>query len=342
MNLIIKRRIILYLLFFSILLLLGLLIVTVTYKKHVPQKGSQERELSISEVDSILQNVLIDYAIPSEWVQQKKTKVKGEDSLKYYYRINLSPDISIPMLIKDLKRVYDKDITAMVCKETVFRNDTEIKVFSSEFLKLKAELIPTRDIERDRNKLGFIINDSYKLDKEDLTYLLELPYSVTFTLYPDKEFLSLRDSIIKYGKNYIVLINDEIINKEFKLSPDYGKEILKKSIAAILSKFNSASGFVVSTSSEIYESTAFNFVRDEFKKRKIILYKEKDFVSFDENEIGEIRSIIKFHAENLIGNRLKTFWISFENFKDIQNNLADLRKRGTRIIPFSQRINNPS
>lgn len=342
MNLIIKRRIILSLLLFSILLLLGLLIVTVTYKKQVPQKGDQERELSVIEVDSILQTILVDYAIPTAWVQQKKIKIKGEDSLKYYYKINLSPDISIPMLIKDLKRVYDKDRTGMVCKETVFRNDTEIKVFSNEFLKLKAELIPTKDIERDRNKLGFIIQDSYKLAQEDLSYLLELPYSVTFTLYPDKEFLALRDSIIKYGKNYLVVINDEIVNKEFKLSPDYGKDILKKSIAAILSKFNSAAGFVVSTNSDIYESTAFNFVRDEFKKRKIILYTEKDFVSFDGNEIGEIRSIIKFHAENIVEKRLKIFWISFENFKKIQNNLADLRKRGTRIVLFSQRINDPS
>ncbi|KUO60765.1 hypothetical protein APF79_04590 [bacterium BRH_c32] len=342
MNLIIKRRIILYLLLFSVLLLLGYLIVSVTFKKQVPQNRDQERELSVIEIDSILKSVLVDYAIPTEWVQQKKTKVKGEDSLNYYYIINLSSDISIPMLIKDLKRVYDKDRTGMVCKETIFRNDTEIKVFSSEFLKLKAELIPTKDIERDRNKLGFIIHDSYKLTQDDLAYLLELPYSVTFALYPDKEFLSLRDSIVKYGKNYIVLINDEIVNKEFKLSPDYGKDILKKSIAVILSKFNSAAGFVVSTNSDIYESTAINFVRDEFKKRKIILYTEKDFISFDENEIGEIRSIIKFHAENLVEKRFKTFWISFENFKEIQNNLADLRKRGTRIIPFSQRINDPS
>ncbi|MFA7289503.1 MAG: hypothetical protein WC055_11560 [Melioribacteraceae bacterium] len=342
MDITIKRKIILYLLFFSVLLLLGYLIVSVTNQKKVTSITNQERELSVIEVDSILYTVLDDYAIPSQWVQQKKIKIKGEDSLKYFYTINLSSDISIPMLIKDLKKVYDKDITGMVCKETVFRNDTEINVFSSEFLKLRAELIPKKDLERDRNKLGFIICDSYKLSKEDFSYLLELPYAVTFALFPDKNFLSMRDSIVKYGKNYVVLINDEIEEKEFKLSPDYGKEILKRSVATILSKFNTASGFIISTNSDLYESTALNFVRDEFKKRKLILYTEKNFVSFDENKIEEIKSILKFHAEKLVDNRFKTFWISFENFSEIQNNLADLRKRGTRIIPFSQRTNNPS
>ncbi|MCK9280292.1 MAG: hypothetical protein M0P71_06720 [Melioribacteraceae bacterium] len=342
MNLITKRRIILYLSFFSVLLLLSYLVISIISKKNEPLKTNQEKELTRVEVDSIFRTVLVDYAIPTEWVQEKKIKVKGEDSLKYFYTINLSPDISIPMLIKDLKKVYDKDITGMVCKETIFRKDTEINVFSSEFLKLKAQLIPTKDLERDRNKLGFIIRDSYKLSAEEFSYLVELSYPVTFALYPEKDFLSMRDSIIKYGKNYVVIINNEIEDKEFKLSPDYGKEILKRSIATIISKFNSASGFVVSTSSDIYESTTLNFVRDEFKKRKLILFTEKDFVSFDENEIEEIKSIIKYHAENLVGNRYKTFWLSFENFKKIQNNLADLRKRGTRIVPFSQRVNNPT
>lgn len=326
----IKKKFTKYLLAFAIFLLIFNVLIDLFKKSN--KHNNDARELSCQQIDSIFLSVLNEFGIEHEWISTAKIKVPYEDSISKKFLVKIPLDLPIPLIIKDFHKIIENDITSFVSEEKKIFGATELRIYTNEYLKLQALLIPDSQAVRNRNDLSFVITNAFDLGESDFNNFLSIPYNFSALLVPSEELIIKSDSIKKYSKEYIVMLNDELTDSRFKLDPSSHKELLRNSVKNIITFFNSAKLFVIDESSKLYNSTVYNFIRDEFKKRKIILIPSSKFIHLDTDEDTELISRFKFHCENRNGHKQKIFFISFENFQKIKNEFNRFRKKGNKIV----------
>jgi len=330
----IKKTITKYLLLIAIFLLFLNVVIDLVKKPQQEKTNNSYKELTVAKIDSVFLSVLYEYGIEPQWVSVKKIKVPYEDSISKQINVVLPADLPIPLIIKDVHNIIENDITGFVSEEKKQYGTTEIRIYSNELLKLKALLVPGKEIVRDRNRLAFIISDALELGQSDFSEFLSIPYILATIAVPNESTVIKVDSLRKYYKEYIVLLSNDINDKKFRLDARDQKALLRNSISNISRDFNNAKMFCVDENSRLYNSTVYNFVRDEFLKRKIVLRKQTEFLSLAGNE-QEILSKFKFYCEDETGLKEKTFLLDYTTFKLIRNDLERYRKKGSRIVALS-------
>ena len=330
-----KKTFVKYLLAVAILLLLVNVSIDF-FKKPIKNNKNLTRELTTSQIDSVFLNVLDQYGIEKEWISTKKFKAADEDSISKQFIVKLPVDLSIPEIIKDINRIIENDITGFVSEEKKVFGTTEIRIYTNELLKLKATLIPNAETVRNQNDLAFIISDAYDLGESDFNTFLSIPYVLSAAIVPDDQTIAKADSLKKYSKEYIVLINNEMTDTKFRLEKGDQKALLRNSVYNIISNFRNAQLFAVNEKSALYKSTIYNFVRDEFKKRGIKLIPVKEFLMPESDEDKELISKFRFYCEDKSGGKQKIFFLTFEDFQKLRRELEKLRKRGSNIIALSK------
>jgi hypothetical protein len=304
--------------------------------KHGNNGESKIRELTTRQIDSIFVDVLDQYGIESKWISTKQVKIKDEDSLKKQFTVNLPADLPIPLIIRDINKVIENDITGFVSEEKKIFGTTEIRIYTNELLKLKATLVSDPQTIRERNNITFVITDAANLKQSDFSKFLSLPYSLCLTVIPSESASFQVDSIKKYSKEYIVLLNNEMTGKKYKLESRDQKTLIRNSISNILKDFKEAKLLTVDETSRLFNSVIYNFVRDEFKKRNKELVPLSQFIFLSANNESELISKFKFHCMDGSSGNQKTFLISYENFLKIRPELELFKKKGHRILPISQ------
>lgn len=327
-----------YLFGFTIFLLIINIVIEFVARPGKSGKGgsSNIRELTTRQIDSIFVDVLDQYGIESRWISTKPIKVKDEDSIKKQFTVYLPADLPIPLIIRDVNKVIENDITGFVSEEKKIFGTTEIRIYTNELLKLKATLISDPQTIRERNNLTFIISDAAGLKTSDFNQFLSLPFSLCITVVPSDESVTLADTLKKYSKEYILVLNNQMTEKKYKLEDRDQKTLLRNSIDNIIKNFEEAKLITVDETGKLYNSVIYNFIRDEFKKRKKELVPLSQFISLSANNDNELISKFKFHGMDGSSGNQKTFLISYENFLKIRPELELFKKKGHRILPISQ------
>jgi hypothetical protein len=244
--------------------------------------------------------------------------------------------VPIPLLLRDINKIIEKDITGLVSEEKKIYGATEIRAYANEILKLKATLIPDKGIIRNGNSVAFIISDALDLSKNDFNQFLSITQPLACTVVPAKSIVPLVDTLKNYRKEYVVLLDDEIKESELKLKQEFQKELLRGSIKNIISLFKDAKVYTIDEKSKIFISPIYNFVRDDFKRQGITLYPYSDFIHLNAADDSELLSKFRFYSNDTTGVRQKIFICSFENFQKILPELEQYKKKGHKIIPVSK------
>jgi hypothetical protein len=323
-----------YLLGTAILLLLANVTIDFIKKPKRNDKNSA-RELTTGQIDSVFLDVLDQYGIEQEWISTKKIKIPNEDSISKQYTVKLPIDLSIPLIIKNVNKIIENDITGFVSEEKKIFGATEIRIYTNELLKLKATLIPDSGTVRNRNDLTFIISDAYDLNQSGFNAFLSIPYTLTAAMVPGENTVAKADSLKKYSKEYLVLINNDMNDTKFRLEKGDQKELLKNSVNNIISNFRNARLFTIDDQSKLFNSTIYNFIRDEFKKRRIKLIRLSEFLTLNADEDAELISKFRFYCVDKTGSRQKIFYLTFEDFQKINNELEKFRRKGNNILALS-------
>ena len=256
-------------------------------------------------------------------------------SISKQFYVKLPADLSIPLIIKDVNNKIENDITGFVSEEKKIFGTTEIRIYTNELLKLKATLIPDSSTIRKRSELSFIISDAFDLGGSDFNSFLSIPYKLCTAVVPGPENIVKADSLKNYSKEYIALLNNDMTDTKFKLGSGDQKELLKNSIFNIIDGFRDAVLFSIDERSRLFNSTIYNYVRDEFKKRKIELVRLNEFILLQAEEDNELISKFKFYCDDKQNPTQKIFLVSFEDFLKLRTELERFRKKGNKVIPLS-------
>ncbi|MGK9476547.1 hypothetical protein [Melioribacter sp. OK-6-Me] len=288
-------------------------------------------EFEVQVIDSVFNAILDNHGIDKDWISKKKIKISNEDSIHHKIIVHLPEDLPIPLILRDLEYAIENDMTSFVSEEKKIYGETELRVYSNEKLKLLADLIPDPKIKREQNNLAFIFYD-VETDNTEFTDILNMPYRFAVGFIPSEESKIAADSIDKYDKDYVVLMNDEI-SSDYRIKIRSHKKVIDNAIDKIRIDFPHALFFMIDKNSELYNSPVFNYVEEKFNKKGIALKINSDFILLDDEDKDELVSRFKYYCEDKTGDKTKVFLITPENFKVIKPEFDKYRKKGYRIVP---------
>ncbi|MEW6193822.1 MAG: hypothetical protein AB1521_01530 [Bacteroidota bacterium] len=338
-----KKKFTGYLLIAAITLLFANVIIDL-FKKS--EKHEIINELTVRQIDSVFNFVLDEYGIDSAWITTKKLKLADEDSVNKQYVVMLPSDLPIPLIIRDINNIIQKDITGFVSEEKKIFGTTEVRIYTNELLKLQATLVTDPNTIRNRNNFSFIISDAFDLSETDYNQFLQLPYTLSAAVVPGQAAIVKADSLEKYSKEFVVLINDDITETKFKLQVDYQKELLKRSVNSIVAGLQKGALFTIDEKSKLFNSTVYNYVRDEFKRKGKVVVPLSEFILLDQGDNNELISKFRFYRDDKTESQQKIFFTSFDGFNVLRGELEKARKKGSKVIPlstteFARNINQP-
>ncbi len=305
-------------------------------RSQKPQKVSTLTELSVVQIEKVFFKVLDEYGIDPKWISSKKVKAAEDDSTHFQYFIKIPSDVPVPLIIRDINKLIQKDITGFVSEEKKIFGPTEVRIYTNEILKLKATLTPDKNIIQIRNDFSFIISDALDLSEANFNKFLSISHPLACLVVPDGSSITKADSLKKYRKEYIVLLDDQISDSKMRLKQEYQKEILRGSIKNIVNSFKESHHYIVDVNSVLFNSPIYNFVLDDLNRRGIALLASSRIIDLYAKEDSELFSKFRFYSNDTTGSHQKFFLISFENYQKLVPELEGLRKKGNKIVPFSK------
>jgi hypothetical protein len=337
-----KQKFIRYLLVLAIILLIAEIAIDRFQKS---KKVTIVKELSVLQIETVFFKVLDEYGIDLKWISKKRESSKSpsgdvrysdDDSTVVQYFVKIPSDVPVPLIIRDMNKIIEKEITGFVSEEKKIYGSAEIRIYTNEILKLRATLIPEKNLTRTRNVLSFIISDALDLSENKFNDFLSVSQPLACTVVPDNSLIAKIDSIKNYRKEYGVLLSDEISDSKMKLKQEFQKELLRGSIKNIVTAFKDARVYLIDEKSKLFNSAIYNFVRDDFQNRGIKLHPRSELIELNANEDSELFSKFRFYSNDTSGVRQKLFLTTFKNFQKILPELERFKKKGHKIIPLSK------
>lgn len=211
--------------------------------------------------------------------------------------------------------------------ETKAHKRSRMRIFYGNKLMHETEFVTDTSISRNKPVYGFLINDVETLSEGELSELLEYPEKYSLLLTPSLESEALKERIIKSGREYVLLLKDDINEVKYRLYEGYTNARLNGSVTNIMKSFGDARLFLL----DDFENPKFGEqVLNLFEKRriKVVPYSrysqisEKDYISLPDDLSNHIkRSSVS-----------DVFLISSKDFMQLYSEFKSLRKKGYKFI----------
>jgi hypothetical protein len=288
-------------------------------------------QLSADQINLNFLSSLKNLGIKESWVKSKTAnRNKKNDSLKYNYKVEIPADLPIAVVLSEINEMFDSELITVSVDETGINGKTNLEMSSGRKLKLIAQFYYNSEIIREKKTGAVILTNIFSLTAEELTTLLTTPEQFAALITPDKEANNTIKKLKGKGKEYIIFLDDNITDLEFKLKGNFNKTRTSEVLKNIAGKFKNASFIMVDEESDLYNSSIFNFIKDEITGRKIMLLKKAEavFLQGSSEDINE--TFLTFmHGEN---EEPRLFLIDAENYFIIQQAIVKLRKIGYKFI----------
>jgi len=328
-----RKRLIYSLIIFT----LALIIANVFMSSVNPNNPAQKKvSTSIKQIDSAFQSVLKQFEIEDSW--QKKIKVNQRlfDSLKIKHKISLPLEITTIEFLAELNGSINYDDVLLKATEEKINGNCEIKIYAEGTLKYWAILNRDVEIKRNNGSFIFLLSNLSKLSSDQFVELFNSPFPFGVLFQPSSENKVVKTACSNSKKEYCILLDDEISEDIFKLDPNFTKSRLKNSVINIINNFGGAINFYIDRKSEIFNSTSYSYVREEFKKRgkELNIFNNLNKLESDSKE--DLKSLFDFYYASIAKNEVKLLLTKAENYFVLQSQIIQITKKGFNILFPSQ------
>jgi hypothetical protein len=281
-------------------------------------------ELSREEINARFISAVHVFGVAPAWITEKKHSVKDPPSLIASYAINVPQDLPIALLIREITNSYDTVNVKLLVNEKS-KGVTALKLFHNGEQKLAAEFAYKEGLKRKAGTVGFLLEDYDELDETEDSVLLNSPEAFAVVLVPSKQAKGIAKKINEAGKEYIILLNDDIGELNYRLNPDYSEPRLKSSIRSILGDFGRSVFIMVDDNSSLYSSSAFAILKKEMEKRNIKLAGKGLFRELNPDNLRN-------YLDEINDGESKTVIMSAGDYMRINSILVSFRKVGYKFI----------
>ncbi len=328
----IKKRIIYSLVVFTIILLLLNALLdsqNTNYNREAEVGGTS---LSRIKIEQSFEKTLSNYGIKNNWIKKKPKRAKQYDSLKYKYEIEVPSSVPIPMIIKELSLKLKNENISLTSKEEKINGLTKLRIKSNNKLKLLADLKYNTSLQRSFSSIAFILTDVESLGNDELKILLAIPIKFGVLLPLRTSSINIAEKILAAKRNYFINLDDDGDKVSFELDEDLGINELKRNIKSIVSSFNTPRKYFISKKRTGFSNSFINFLSDEFRKRNREILKLDLFLKLKGEDARDLNSLLNFHLNKLPTGKSKLFFISVNDWENIQPVLNSYIKKGNKIV----------
>lgn len=310
-----------------------LILVNIIVAKYVnkDERPKNREALSGIEIDKKFHIALKNFGFSENWIAKRKIKKISGDSLYSTYSVKVPQDVPIQMLILEMKNLFWEDDVIIDAEEVVTAKNTLLKLSSGGKLKLAADFIYDAEIKREFGAVSFLVSDLPIDDDDKLNELLKTPELFYAVLVPSAASKKQLNDIEKAERRFAVLLNDNIIELDYKLASNFSEDRILRSLKEIITVFYSAVFFIIDEKSDLYESKNFAYIKTQLNKRKIVLLPTNNFF---ELKSGGINADSKFQDFMLTVNKTdeKILMVTVDEYLEIVKLIPSYRKIGYRFI----------
>ncbi len=309
-------------LFGTAVLILAANLVIGKLSKKVNQNNSEEKS---EVIESQFKDALFNLGIKEDWI----TKQKGTDEpLKF--SVKVPKDLPIVLILQEMNYVFNETNVQIRSSENKIGGKTSLDFISGDEIRLESVFNYDGKVARKSVRIGFLVN-RFREETETDSLLLDFPENFAIVLTPSKSSSEFVKKIIENRKEYIIYLDDNIDELEYKLKSNYSVQRLKSAIRTIVGAFPQSVFFLIDNKSALYNSPAYTVIKQEMEKRKISLIDKSNFNELEETDGKNINIVFDNSLNKLQGGEDKIFMVSAEDFLSLKPEIVKYRKLGYRF-----------
>ena len=291
-----------------------------------------EKFVNAAEISQRFINLLSDFGIEEKLIKENKVKDKSSGREISNIKIQVPKDLSIPEILLDIYQSFSEDSLTIHSVEKVKGGRSTLVLKNGKSIILQAELAYSKNVFRNKGSIAFIIKD-VDIESSSATELIESSTKLNFLIRPESKLIQNLDLIMENGKQFSILIDDEINEQKYKLGPAYSEQRVVTVVKTLVKDFAMATCFIIDDESEFSKSLNREVFSRELKKRSIKLFTFSDFVNLynDENLLDTFNREI----ENLMENEGQIFLLGEDAYKAINGEIKKCKKRGYKVVNSS-------
>jgi len=323
-----RKKLIAHLLSLTILLLVANIIIDYLSRKN---EVHFDKDLSASEIEGKFLETLDECGIELKWIKIKPNRDKEKDSIQNIINVKIPADLPLPVLLHYLQGKIEEPFIRLTAGERKKSKEIVLKIFSNGIQKLESVITKDDKTLRNSTKISFIISGFNGVSKAKQLELLKSPYPFAVELIPSEKGVVMIDSLRKYKKEHVVLLNDDLSGKKFLLNESFSNPKLLASIKNILTAYKYYPLYIIDTSSDLFSQTNYPIIEKALVANSIKLLKRNTFFSLDADKKEITAEKLKQAVFDLnLSN--KTFLIDADNYLIILDNVDRLFRKGNKII----------
>lgn len=316
-----KKKLVNILFGVAIFILAVNLVVGKLLKNGIQHRGEENFKVIESQFKSALSNL----GIKEEWVARQKG---NDEPIKF--SVKVPKDLPIVLILREMNDVFSTGNVEIKSLENKVGGKTSIDFISGDETKLESVFNYDASIARKSVRVGFLV-DKFNEDAETDSLLLDFTEKFAVVLTPSKISAEFVKKIIQNQKEYVIYLNDNIDELEYKLKSNYSTSRLKNAIRSIVGSFPQSVFFLIDNKSDLYNSPAYYLIKKEMEKRKIKLIDKSSFDELVESNSKNINDIFDGSFNELQGGENKIFMVSAEDFLSLKPEIIKYRKLGYRF-----------
>ena len=322
------KKVIIQTLFITAVILLAANLLLAKFSKH-EQYHTNLKDIETKSINVKFLGDLRAFALHDNWIKEiKSSKTKAD----YSYTVDVPKDLPIPVILNEIYGSFDGDNVKLKTDELVTGGKTSLNIFSDNKLKLAAEFNYRDSLNRQGGSVGLLIDGFDRLSNKKIDYLIKFPQTFAALLIPSKASLQLCDSLTEYRKEYVVLLNDDIKDMDYKLSGGFSPARLKSAIRTIIGAYQNALFYAIDDKSKLYNSSEYPLIKNEFEKRGMKLLKISSFKLAEGSNDSETTLNFDRYVKQKGKEGNSFILISAGNFSILQPQIFSMIKIGYKFI----------
>ncbi len=323
-----RKKVVVYLLSLTILLLVANIIINYFSPKN---EFHFEQDITVSEIETKFLETLDECGIELKWIKIKPNRNKEKDSIQNLINVKIPADLPLPVLIHYIQGKMDEPFIKLSAGERKKSKEIVLKIFSNGIQKLESVITKDDNTLRKGSRISFILSGFSGVSKSRQLELLKTPYPFAVELTPSEKELVLIDSLRKFKKEHVVLLNDDVSGKKFLLNESFSNPKLLASVKNILSAYKYYPLYIIDSSSDLYNQSNYSIIDKAFIANNVKLVKRDVFLSFEDENKENIAEKLKQAVVDLkMVNKI--FIIDADDYLAVVNVVEKLFRKGNKIV----------
>lgn len=316
--------------------LITLAVILVAANILLQQKSSHHdnNEFTLNEMDlgERFRNILNEFGIDNKFIKETKSLDKQSDRKIASFKIQVPKDLSIPEILLDVYRSFIKDSLTINSVEKNKNGKSILNLKLGTATLLQAEFDYSKTYSRNKGILSFFIYDA-KPENQSTAILIESPTKLNFLIRPDAIIHQYLEFITNNHQQYSVLIDDEISEQKYQLSPGFSEQRVITVMKTLVTDFQKSVCFIVDDNSKFFKSSNYEVLKRELLKRKIKIFTTSDFVHLNYDEF--LVSVFNEEVKSLENGESLIFLLNEETYLALNPEMKKYQKKGYRVITSS-------